>query len=63
MQYCILYSRFFVRALASNRKEFINSEPFKGLFTQGMVCHETYKDANNQWYFPQDVENDGNNYF
>ena len=59
----LLYSRFFVRALASNRKEFINSEPFKGLFTQGMVCHETYKDANNQWHFPQDVENDGNDYF
>ena len=59
----LLYSRFFIRALASNRKEFIKNEPFDGLFTQGMVCHETYKDTNNQWHFPHDVETDGSKYF
>ena len=32
------------------------SEPFKNLFTQGMVCHETYKDNNNNWLNPDEVE-------
>ena len=31
------------------------TEPFKGLFTQGMVCHETYKDNNNNWLSPDEV--------
>ena len=31
-------------------------EPFKGLFTQGMVCHETYKDENNNWLSPEEIE-------
>jgi leucyl-tRNA synthetase len=31
-------------------------EPFKGLFTQGMVTHETYKDAAGKWLFPQEVK-------
>ena len=31
------------------------NEPFKGLFTQGMVCHETYKDQNNNWLHPDEV--------
>ena len=35
-----------------------SSEPFKGLFTQGMVCHETYKDKNNNWISPDDVSTD-----
>ena len=30
-------------------------EPFQGLFTQGMVCHETYKDKNNNWISPEEV--------
>ena len=38
------------------------SEPFKGLFTQGMVCHETYKDENNNWLSPDEVELRDNNY-
>ena len=59
----LLYSRFFMRAINFGKKEFINPEPFKGLFTQGMVCHETYKDKDNQWLSPDDVEtNDGINY-
>ena len=37
----LLYSRFFMRAIAHNNSKFKFKEPFKGLFTQGMVCHET----------------------
>ena len=39
-------------------KEVKDSEPFKGLFTQGMVCHETYKDTNNKWISPDEIEKD-----
>ena len=52
----LLYSRFFMRALAFNNKKFKYIEPFQSLFTQGMVCHETYKDENNIWIYPEDVE-------
>ncbi|AFS48099.1 tRNA synthetase class I family protein,anticodon-binding family protein [alpha proteobacterium HIMB5] len=60
----LLYSRFFMRALGDGKKDFINLEPFDGLFTQGMVCHETYKDEHNNWVSPEEIEsNDGKNYF
>ena len=60
----LLYSRFFMRALGKDDKKFIDLEPFEGLFTQGMVCHETYKDQNNKWLSPDEVEtNNGKNYF
>jgi len=52
----LLYSRFFMRALAYNNKAFNCTEPFESLFTQGMVCHETYKNENNKWLYPEDVE-------
>ena len=51
----LLYSRFFMRALSLDNKEINIKEPFKGLFTQGMVCHETYKDENNNWLSPDEV--------
>ena len=51
----LLYSRFFVRALAYKNSELELIEPFKGLFTQGMVCHETYKDDKNNWLSPDEV--------
>jgi leucyl-tRNA synthetase len=51
----LLYSRFFMRALSLDNKEINIVEPFKGLFTQGMVCHETYKDENNKWLSPDEV--------
>ena len=51
----LLYSRFFMQALNFEKKNFISTEPFKGLFTQGMVCHETYKDENNNWLSPDEV--------
>ncbi len=52
----LLYSRFFTLALGSENKKFNITEPFLGLFTQGMVCHETYKDENGTWLNPREVE-------
>ena len=52
----LLYSRFFMRAINYENKNFKIKEPFESLFTQGMVCHETYKDENNNWLRPDEVE-------
>ena len=51
-----------MRALGYKNKKFKYIEPFKSLFTQGMVCHETYKDEENKWLYPDEVEKnfDGN---
>ena len=60
----LLYSRFFVRAINLNNKKFELKEPFKGLFTQGMVCHQTYKDKDKNWLSPDEVfSEDGKSYF
>ena len=61
----LLYSRFFVRALKNKKKEELNfTEPFLGLFTQGMVCHETYKDQKNNWLSPEEIfSEDGKNFY
>ena len=60
----LLYSRFFIRALNYKNEKINSKEPFKGLFTQGMVCHETYKDKNSKWLSPDDViSDDGKNYY
>ncbi len=56
----LLYSRFFMRAIDYQNKNFNITEPFESLFTQGMVCHETYKDENNNWLSPDEVENVNN---
>ncbi len=59
----LLYSRFFMQALSHNNSEFSLKEPFDGLFTQGMVCHETYKDPDGNWVSPEDIESiDGKKY-
>ena len=50
----LLYSRFFNRAL-SDCGYLDLKEPFAGLFTQGMVCHETYQSDAGQWLFPEEV--------
>ena len=52
----LLYSRFFMRALSYENTNFDISEPFSGLFTQGMVCHETYKDPDDNWVSPDEIE-------
>ena len=54
----LLYSRFFMRALKKTDNKFKDDEPFKGLFTQGMVCHETYKDKDGKWLSPNEIEKD-----
>ena len=60
----LLYSRFFTLALSDKTKKFNFVEPFLGLFTQGMVCHKTYKDENGIWLNPKEVEtSDENNLF
>ncbi len=59
----LLYSRFFMQALGYENKNFISPEPFQGLFTQGMVCHETYKDENNKWVSPDEVFSDNGKEF
>jgi len=59
----LLYSRFFMQALSYKNDNFNLLEPFSGLFTQGMVCHETYKDSDNNWISPNEIETlDGKKY-
>ena len=50
----LLYSRFFMKALRDIYKLNVN-EPFKQLFTQGMITHKTYKTQNEEWVMPKDV--------
>ncbi len=58
----LLYARFFTRALATAGHVDL-AEPFAGLFTQGMVCHETYRDAQGQWLSPEAVVKADGNWF
>jgi len=57
----LLYSRFFTRAMHKTGHAGID-EPFAGLFTQGMVVHETYRDVDGQWISPAEIAitSDGN---
>lgn len=50
----LLYSRFFTRAMKTCGYLEVK-EPFDGLLTQGMVCHETYKDEGGAWLYPDEV--------
>ncbi|WP_144299606.1 leucine--tRNA ligase [Elioraea rosea] len=53
----LLYSRFFTRAMRdTGHLSLPSGEPFAGLFTQGMVKHETYKDPDGRWLYPTEVE-------
>ena len=59
----LLYSRFFMNALSFKNEKMKLTEPFDGLFTQGMVCHETYKDDENNWVSPEEIiSRDGKKY-
>jgi len=52
----LLYSRFFMKAIKKCNDKCKYSEPFNNLFTQGMVCHETYKDLNGNWLYPDEIK-------
>ena len=55
----LLYARFFTKALKKcGYLDF--DEPFKNLLTQGMVCHQTFKDEDGNWQFPHDITKDEN---
>jgi leucyl-tRNA synthetase len=54
----LLYSRFFARAMCETGHLSVK-EPFKGLFTQGMVTHETYRTADGAWAAPSEVRIEG----
>ena len=58
----LLYSRFFTKALR-DLKYFNLNEPFDGLFTQGMVTHQTFRNINNDWVEPGEVKKVGDKYF
>ena len=58
----LLYSRFFTRAITKDTNLEIK-EPFKGLFTQGMVCHKTFKNEKGEWVFPEDVIEENGKFF
>jgi leucyl-tRNA synthetase len=51
----LLYSRFFTRAM-KDAGHLSVEEPFAGLFTQGMVNHESYRAPDNRWLYPEEVE-------
>lgn len=58
----LLYARFFTKVM--NEQDYVSvREPFKGLFTQGMVQHATYKDEHNNWLYPEEVIKKGNEFF
>jgi len=58
----LLYSRFFVKALRDIKHINID-EPFKGLFTQGMVTHKTFKNKKGEWLGPDEITKKDFNYF
>ncbi len=51
----LLYSRFFTRGMRDTGHLAL-AEPFAGLFTQGMVTHESYRGADGRWLYPEEVE-------
>ena len=51
----LLYSRFFTKGINMYDNDLNISEPFKNLFTQGMVCHESYQDNKGNWLYPDEV--------
>ena len=57
----LLYARFWTRAL-QRLGEISIAEPFKGLFTQGMVTHETYRAGDGSWLSPDEVKRDGDDW-
>jgi len=58
----LLYSRFFTLALKENF-QFKFQEPFENLFTQGMVCHPTFKTNKGEWILPSEIKKKNNKFF
>ncbi|GAB5459456.1 MAG: leucine--tRNA ligase [Henriciella sp.] len=59
----LLYARFFTRAMRDvGEVDLPSGEPFAGLFTQGMVTHETYKSSEGKWLQPSEIEPSDNGY-
>jgi len=58
----LLYSRFFILAL-KDEFNFKFSEPFQNLFTQGMVCHPTFKTKTGVWISPEEIKKREDKYF
>ena len=54
----LLYSRFFARAMHVTGQLSVD-EPFAGLFTQGMVTHESYRGEDQRWLYPEEIEKRG----
>ena len=52
-----------MRAVQKSNTKIKMTEPFKGLFTQGMVCHETYKDIGGKWLYPEEIEKNEEGHF
>ena len=53
-----------MKAIGFKNQKFKFTEPFEGLFTQGMVCHQTYKTLEGKWLNPSEVDSDdGKNYY
>ncbi len=59
----LLYSRFFTKGISKCNNRLNLNEPFKNLFTQGMVCHESYRDQKGNWLYPSEVEKIDNKNF
>ena len=59
----LLYSRFLMKAFKKRDPKVLVNEPFKGLFTQGMVCHETYKDEKGKWVSTDEIKKNDKNEF
>jgi leucyl-tRNA synthetase len=57
----LLYARFWTRALKRIGRLDVE-EPFQGLFTQGMVTHETYRAGDGSWLSPDEVKRDGDDW-
>ena len=56
----LLYARFFTRAMQATGHVGALKEPFAGLFTQGMVVHETYRSRMGDWVYPAEVRIESN---
>ena len=55
MQFYIYFIQIFTKAISETKVDFNITEPFTNLFTQGMVCHKSFKDEKGNWLYPEEV--------